>query len=164
MTIHGANISGPSSLPQPQQPSNLGAFKGILRSPAFKTVTSCLNINIKDISGMTKQSGIDADIRAQLSQIKLIEINNERAEVLKSLGLQNTKVAILLSSEDDIEVLKKRLRDMKKTLLDKKTLKNVLSLLGLDIDLETLLYTDESGGLYLIRSGISLLEEEDTTS
>ena len=113
---------------------------------------------------MTKQSGIDADIRAQLSQIKLIEINNERAEVLKSLGLQNTEVAILLSSEDNIEVLKKRLRDMKKTLLDKKTLKNVLSLLGLDIDLETLLYTDESGGLYLIRSGISLLEEEDTTS
>ena len=164
MTIHGGTIGGPSALPPSQSFSNLGAFKGIFRSSSFKAVTSCLNINIQDISGMTKQSGIDADIRAQLNQIKLIEINSERAEVLKGLGLQNTEVAILLSAEDDIEVLKNRLKDLKSTLIDKKSLKMILSLLGLDENLEALIYTDESGGLYLIKSGISLLEEEEEGS
>ncbi|RAP37228.1 hypothetical protein DID80_04195, partial [Candidatus Marinamargulisbacteria bacterium SCGC AAA071-K20] len=60
---------------------------------------------------------------------------------------------------DEIKKIKKRLKEIQESTLNKEELAFLLSTLGLETDEESMVFTDQTGGLVIIQSAIQSLEE-----
>jgi hypothetical protein len=128
-----------------------------LKSPEFSNILSSLGINKQDIANLVEHKGLQGDLSFKEAQV--IQVDTAKAAALKSMGLVGAQMALVLESEDEIKKIKKRLNEIQESPFNKKELGFLLGTLGLDFDEDSIVYTDQTGGLVIIRSAIQSLEE-----
>lgn len=128
-----------------------------LQNPEFSSIISNLGIKPKDIINLIEHKGLQGELSFKDAQV--IQLSADKAEALKALGLVGADLALVLESEDEIKRIKKRLKEIQSSTLNKAELAFLLNTLGLEFDEESLVFTDSRGGLVIIRSAIRALEE-----
>ncbi|MCP4049528.1 MAG: hypothetical protein GY730_02325 [bacterium] len=160
MSVSGV---GPGHINSFNQTSNNPAVSKHLKSPQFKNILSVLGINAKDIISISQKNGVHTNTSVQ--EVKFLQIDKNKAEVLKALGIENAELAIVLSADNEISTIRKRLETIKESAFNKKILRKLLNLLGIPGDENTFVFTDENGGLLVIQSAVSeihrSIEEEE---
>ena len=128
-----------------------------LKSPEFSNILRTLGINKQDIANLVEHKGLQGELSFKEAQV--IKVDAGKAEALRSMGLIGAEMALVLESEDEIKKIKKRLKEIQESTLNKKELAFLLTTLGLEFDEESLVFTDQTGGLVIIQSAIQSLEE-----
>lgn len=141
--------------------SNASIDKLLKTHPPLKGVLEALGVDISKISHFTKQPGAALDsLKKNMQEIQLVHVQNDHLEALKALGLgSNIEMALVMSSETEINRIKKKNKDIKESRLDKQKLSQISSLLGLDGDPESLLIMDTQGGVSILKSAFEEIEE-----
>ncbi|MFT5171443.1 MAG: hypothetical protein ACI9BD_001220 [Candidatus Marinamargulisbacteria bacterium] len=127
-----------------------------LKSPEFKNVLESLGIKPREIISISEHKGVHADLH--INDVNIIQVNQNQAQALIALGLPGAEVAIVVSADEEIKLIKKKLKQITESMLDKETLSKLGSLLGFNGD-DALVFMDETGGLLLIRSSMTEIEE-----
>jgi len=84
--------------------------------------------------------------------VQMIQVDESKSLALAAMGIENASLALVMQSEEAIALLKKRLKEIKEFALDKKKIAKLLAELGITQNLDSLVFTDESGGVYIIQS------------
>jgi len=160
-----APISGPS---QPLQPKRTGGEKlpPQLQTEGFQSILSGLGINPKDIMSLALLKGLQVDLK--FNEAQLIEINQEQTELLNALGINNAHLAIVLNDDNEIDRIRKRLKEIKEKTMDPESLSVLSQAFGIPVSDETTVFSDKAGGVIVIKSGLkeifeSIKRKEDET-
>ncbi len=156
------SISGPSQ-PFRGQPSSSDKIPSHLQTEGFQSILSGLGINKKDIMSLTLLKGLQVDLKFQEAQ--LIEVSQDQTEVLKGLGIANAHLAIVLHDENEIDRIKKRLKEIKEKTLTPESLEILAKTFGIEMNAESTVFSDKAGGVIVIKTGLkeirsSILDEE----
>jgi len=154
MNISGFPPGGPSGPNAQQHSTQNQLIKRHLSTRGFQRVLDGLGLSAKDIAGLVKEEGVHAKALKHLQDMRFIEITQEKAEIIKALGLGNVELAIVLQSEEEITRIRKRLKELREALIDKAMMQRLLSALGMKAGLDILIYLDETGGLVLIQAAM----------
>ncbi len=129
-------------------------------SPEFKSILTALNIDPSKVSHTTKQVGgnILETIQKSVQEIQVIHITHEHAEALKGLGLVGFELALVINTGDDLANIKKKLKKVQESMMDKTSLSQLTEALGLPSETEPLVMTDNQGGIMIIRSFVEEVE------
>lgn len=129
-----------------------------LKSEGFSNVLQGLGINPKDISSISQLRGMALEMN--LGEAQYIQLNQQTAETLKSMGIQNATLAMVLSGNDEVDRLKKRLKEIRESMINKEDMQALFGLLDLEFDPEALAFKDSEGGILLVRSGLEEIAED----
>jgi len=152
----GANPLGAGRNIQPMQ--SVGATL-VSTHPSLALVLKALQISPQNVSKVSSHAGVDRlMISNSLTQIQTLSITAEQAHILSALGLAGATVAISIQSKEELEKLKKRLKNLIKPNLKSPHLQTVFGTLGLPFDDDTSLFLDDTGGVFVIQAGLSELE------
>ena len=164
-----AQVGGPTQAPQSanikahaQMPTLL---KKHLEAQPFREVLGALGVNPKNITHISRQEGISGQLR--VADLRLIEIDNKVKNVIKALGLGNVELAIVLGAQNQSASVKKKLKEIHDSMLDKEVMRQLLPYLGLKEDADAIGFTDNAGGLLVLQMGFKSLEDafkEDVSS
>ncbi|MBT5953936.1 hypothetical protein HOG98_04370 [bacterium] len=153
--IHGSANSS-QQLPQSSfsnvNVSNSPLVQKSLNSSGFKNILNCFGIKTSDVSGVQKDFGVSLKMMESFKDVQMIQVNQSKASALAAMGIENASLALVMQSEEEIKLLKKRLKEIKESTLDKKAIAKLLAELGISQNLDSLVFTDETGGLYIIQS------------
>ncbi len=130
------------------------------RYPALKRVFQALNILPSQVARVASRIGADRTMVTDgLTQIQTVQVTAEQASILSSLGLAGAVVAVSIQSREELDKLRKRLDKLKQPDIRNPHLQTVFGTLGIPFDEETILLTDEDGGIFVIRAGLKELED-----
>lgn len=133
--------------------SGLGKF---VRSEAFRSVLNGLGIDPKNITDSKITKGLSQKL--QFQEVEVIQINSDMSEVLKSLGLANVDLAVMLNADEEMDRIKKRLKEVRLSSLDPELLSEMATAFGVDFDDDTLIFTDKVGGILIVKSSLQEIE------
>ena len=129
-----------------------------MKSEGFSNVLQGLGINPRDISSISQLKGMALEMN--LGDAQYIQLNQSTEEALKSMGIPNATLAMVLSGSDEVDRLKKRLKEIQESMINKEDMKSIFSLLGVEFDQEALAFQDSEGGILLVRSGLDEILED----
>jgi hypothetical protein len=130
------------------------------RYPALKSIFQALNISPAQVSRISSRAGADRVMVSDgLTQIQTVQVTAEQANILASLGLAGASVAISIQSTEELDKIRKRLDKLKQPSITNPHLQTVFGTLGLPFDDESVVLTDENGGVFVIQAGLKELEE-----
>ena len=142
------NVSRSGSTATTPNPSYSQLVK---QQPVLKTLITSLGYSPKDIQSFKLQNGAPSNL--QMSQIALKELSQSAQQILKSLGIESTMLA-LVSAEVSTERLKKAFREISDTIYDRTLIEELANILGVTISEDALLFDDKKGGFLLIQNGL----------
>ncbi|MBT6120793.1 hypothetical protein HOH45_04930 [bacterium] len=132
--------------------SNSALVQKSLNSSGVKNILKCFGIKASDVSGMKKDFGTSVKMMESFKDVQMIQVDESKSLALAAMGIENASLALVMQSEEAIALLKKRLKEIKEFALDKKKIAKLLAELGITQNLDSLVFTDESGGVYIIQS------------
>jgi hypothetical protein len=135
--------------------SNLSSSYSKILSPEIKNILDKLGIRISDIANISKQM---AGHTTSIKDIQIIQLSNK--SLLNALGLENVEFVIALQAQDEIADIKKKLKKIKESTLDKKIIKKLCKALGLSFKEKTLFFDDQTGGILIVQSAMQELEDD----
>lgn len=145
-----------------QNSINNPAVKRHLQSEGFKEILQALNIKPSDVSNIIKQEGVDSSLQLknQLQEMTLIEINKDLANTIKMLGLHAQDVVVVLDTTDEIETIRKRFKKLKEsTSENKEKVKELLANLEVKLPDNIMVIEDEIGGVYILKKGFDEIQD-----
>lgn len=131
-------------------------LQGYLQRPGFRNILDGLGIRLQDVSNVKNQKGIQTDIKIQ--ELQVLQLDMDKAAAIKALGLGDVSLAIIVQAQDEVKKIKKRLEEIESSRINKEQLKELLQILGLSADEETIVYSDQDGGLVVIRNALNELQ------
>jgi hypothetical protein len=149
-------LSGSSSGNRASGKGNEGALPKSLSSKALQVVVISLGLTPSQIVSVRERPGGDLELLKETQTLKDVGMNT--SETLKALGLVNAEAVISLQVADDIELIKKRMKDISKSLLKKEDFAKLAALMGFDEELEGLILIASDGGLQLVEKSLEELE------
>ncbi len=153
----GVGGVGPSFIPKsPGNPIDT-ALARHFRSEGFQRVFEGLGLDPKIVTRVTTEAG--SSVLGTLRELSLVPVTQDRAIVLSKLGFGAVDLIIAMKSQEEMSKIRKRLSDIHESMLDPEAMAALLSSLGLDVDEETLIYSDEAGGLFVVQSTLKEIEE-----
>lgn len=129
-----------------------------LKSEGFSSVLQGLGISPKDISSISQLRGMA--IEMNLGEAQYIQLNQSTAEALKSMGILNATLAMVLSGNDEVDRLRKRLNEIRESMINKEDMKTLFGLLDVEFDPEALAFQDSEGGILLVRAGLDEIAQD----
>ncbi len=123
-------------------------------NPGFQSVLQGLGIRTQDVSAIVRQQGGQAKIQDGIRDVQLIHTTAEQKMVLEALGLSGVALAVVVQSEEEISRIRKRMKDVKESMFDKKKLAQMGQSLGVPVSENSLVFSDTQGGLFIIQAGI----------
>lgn len=126
-----------------------------LASPEIQTVLNGLGIKPQQIHQVSHTPG--GIVTPALTELYAVLIDPTKAEVLRALGFGAVDLAIVVSSEDEISRVKKRLTQIKETITDREMIAKLMQLLGLPEQEDVMVISDHQGGVLIIQSGLKEL-------
>lgn len=126
-----------------------------LASPEIQSVLNGLGIKPQHIHQVSHTPGGIA--APALTELYAVLIDPTKAEVLRALGFGAVDLAIVVSSEDEISRVKKRLNQIKETITDRETILKLMKLLGLPEQDDVMVISDHQGGVLIVQSGLKEL-------
>jgi hypothetical protein len=129
-----------------------------LKSEGFSNVLQGLGINPKDVSSISQLRGMALEMN--LGEAQYIQLNQSTSEALKGMGIQNATLAMVLSGNDEVDRLKKRLKEIQESMINKDDMQSIFNLLGVEFDQEALAFQDSKGGILLVRSGLDEIVQD----
>ncbi len=158
--IPGINPLAAGNLASGASQLSPGLAQAFQRYPALKQVFQALNILPNQVSRVAARQGADlATVSDGLTQIQTVQVSADQAHVLASLGLAGALVAISIQSREELDKIRKRLDKLKQPNIQNPHLQTVFGTLGLPFDADSILLTDESGGVFVILAGLEELED-----
>lgn len=155
-SFNPASANRAASAPQ----NSSAATQAFQRYPALKSIFQALNISPAQVSRITSRAGADhVMVSDGLTQIQTVQVTAEQANILASLGLAGASVAISIQSTEELDKIRKRLDKLKQPSITNPHLQTVFGTLGLPFDDESVVLTDENGGVFVIQAGLKELEE-----
>ena len=155
-SFNPASANRAASAPQ----NSSAATQAFQRYPALKSIFQALNISPAQVSRITSRAGADRVMVSDgLTQIQTVQVTAEQANILASLGLAGASVAISIQSTEELDKIRKRLNKLKQPSITNPHLQTVFGTLGLPFDDESVVLTDENGGVFVIQAGLKELEE-----
>lgn len=154
-------ISGPGFTPPSGPLSSSGANPSVMKwaeNPGIKSVLSSLNIEPSKITSFNKQNGIQVAMADSLTQIQLVHLNKDQITTLQALGLGHIELAMIISANDQIGSLKKKLKKIQHSVLTELDQAAVLEALGFEVSEDHTVIADTSGGLVVLQKAFEDLE------
>lgn len=142
-------------------PVNASIDKLIKNHPPLKGVLEALGLDISKISRFTTERGANLEsIKQNMEKIQLVHVQHEHVEALKALGLgTNIEMALVMSSQTEINRIKKKNQAIKESQLDKAKLAQISSILGFEGNPDSLLVMDTQGGVNILKSAFEEIED-----
>jgi hypothetical protein len=157
-----ASISGSSALNAPNRSSS-NKIPPQLQTEGFQSVLTGLGINKSDIMSLSLLKGLQVDLNFQ--EVQLLEINQQQTEVLNALGIANAHLAIVLNDDNEIDRIKKKLKEIKEKSMDSDSMELLSDAFGINISDDSTVFTDTAGGVVIIKTGLyeiaSVLNKEE---
>lgn len=129
-----------------------------LSSAEFQNVLTSLGIKPDNVVSIKQENGVQ--LTNPLQDLQVISITPQIAEVLKALGLGNVELAIVVSAEDEIKNIRKKLKEIKDSSLNKDMIDKLLKQLGISQTSEAFVFTDHTGGLLIVQAGLNEISEK----
>ena len=144
----------PNSSVQPSSGAGENSGKSQINNPDTQNVIQSLGF-----SNTTQQVNVTKGL-ADNMMLKLVELNQEKVHLLKSLGIEhlNVDMIIAFAAENQIDTIKKKLKSVKDSIKDRVKRGQLLNILGLDEDDENHVFQDEEGGVYILESFLKEVE------
>ncbi|MSR88650.1 MAG: hypothetical protein EXS67_03235 [Candidatus Margulisbacteria bacterium] len=152
----GIGAVGPSFIPKSPGNSIDSVMAKHFRSEGFQRVFEGLGLDPKVVTRVTTEVGSSA--LGTLKELNLVPVTQDRALVLSKLGFGAVDLIISMKSQEELSKIRKRLSDIQGSMLDPEAMAVLLSSLGLEVDEETLVYSDEEGGLFVVQSSLKEIE------
>jgi hypothetical protein len=152
--------------PGPIQGSNnantaANAFKG--HSQGVKEIVSALGIKPHHQVNLTQQKGNQSSLTPSNPEVVLTQLPPDTQAVLNPLSIIGMDYAIAAAvSQEEVDRIKKNLKEIAKSTIDPKVLKQLLESLGVQETGDALIFTDGEGGLLVIQSSMKEIEESIT--
>ena len=98
-------------------------------------------------------------VRAESSGLsQSAKVTADQAKVLAAMGFNNVSLVAVVSSQDEIARIRRRLKQINDSMIDKKAMEHLLKTLGLPREIDSEFFSDEEGGLYLLQEGLKELK------
>jgi hypothetical protein len=128
-------------------------------TPEMKEILSALGVQSHDMIQFSEQPG--GKIPAQIqSEISVVNVNQITANLIKALGLGLVDLSIVPFAEDEIKRIKKKLKDIQQSCLDKKEVLLLLASLGIDPTVDQMIFSEDTGGILLLKEAFEKIEIE----
>jgi hypothetical protein len=149
------SISGSSNLNSTSRSSS-NKIPPQLQTEGFQSVLSGLGINQSDVMSLSLLKGLQVDLNFE--EVQLLEINQQQTEVLNALGISNAHLAIVLNDDNEIDRIKKKLKEIKEKSMDEESLDLLSQAFGIAVSDESTVFTDIAGGVVIIKTGLYEIE------
>lgn len=144
------SASGPQHPIRPSSSTNTPKVR-LPKTDGFLDVLSGLGIDGSDIISLSLLKGLQTDLN--LPEAQLVEITPQHQSVLDALGLKNAHLAIAVSDENEIDRLKKKFKEIRKTAISTEQATLLSEHLGINISDDNVLFSDSAGGIIFVKSG-----------
>jgi hypothetical protein len=151
----GLSFTNPINSSKSIQSTNPAVTKH-LNSSEMKNILNHLGIKATDITNVSKQT---SNHTTSIQDAQFIQVTDQK-EVVKNLGFNNVDLAIVIQSSDEINTIKKKLKEVQESTLDKELLKKLFKLLRIPYDENTLIFSDHQGGILLIQSSLEEIKRK----
>ncbi|MGE4170639.1 MAG: hypothetical protein AB7F28_07985 [Candidatus Margulisiibacteriota bacterium] len=125
-------------------------------TPELKEILSLLHISLDAVGKVSRQPGLNVNVMEALQEIQVVHIQHEQQAALHALGIhESVDLALVVGAEkEELERIKKRFKDLKASISDQDSIKQLGGFLGIDDQDETWVLSDHHGGLFIIQAGL----------
>ena len=120
-------------------------------------------LGIKGPVTLQKEPGMQLSIDTSMSTVQVVQPSPDQAKVVELLGLGAVSYAIAVGSQDELDRIRKRLKELEEELeekaLNSEEKAEIYEAFGFNPNSESLFFQCDSGGLMFIKEGLSSLEE-----
>ena len=154
-------VSGGVGAFAPKGPSGAASstMPAVLNTKGMQSILSGLGVNT--VAKAVKKEGLQ--LEAHINELRVVELNNDQQQAIQQLvGTGALQAAMLLASEDEMTLIKRRLNEIKESVIDPEMMSRLCDTLGISMTGDTLGLKDQEGGVCVIQTALGEIENFDT--